>query len=287
MQSVMARAILVSLFCAPACHALRLEAASWQASNAAAWELYTTSEAEDRAFWSDQFAATESSLLALERAVNASAQAAAPAAKHERKPDAVSQALAHMGGASLSPKNVQDLIPALAMLKGLYEDSKERIATANEREKKSKAHYEAKDTEHKARITKIEARFHNHTLSQEFRANETRDENRLFSYWKGVRERQHRGFHTNLKIQHGMMQKVKTMIDMYEKTISGGKGADQVKKELQQQVAPEVVLLQEQKEIVRFCRSALAEVRVEQQRLRAPWAPNMVNPEGSGGADHA
>lgn len=270
--------LLVALFCLRTSYALRVETAqeleggALQTSNSAAWAAYTAAEAEDRTFWAAEFDATASALLALERAANASVNASAE--KAERKPDAVSHALAHMGGASLNPKNVKDLIPALAMLKGLYEDSKARIAVANEREKKSKAYYTERETTHNARIAKIEGRFHNHTLSQEFRANETRDEDRLFSYWKGVRERQHRGFHTNLKIQHGMMSKVKTMIDMYEKTISGGaKGKAQAKKELEAQVAPEVVLLQAQrKDVVQFCHSALADVRAEQSWLRA-WRP--------------
>merc|ERR1719230_1585819 len=89
------------------------------------------------------------------------------------------------------------------------------------------------------------ARAKNHTLSDEFLKNETRDENRLWAYWEKVRERQHRQFHTSLKIQHGMMTKVKTMMDMYEKAMSGGAKSAEVKKELAhvEGGAPEVVFL--------------------------------------------
>merc|ERR1719240_326227 len=107
------------------------------------------------------------------------------------------------------------------MLKSMYQDSKDRIAQSNAREEKSKKWFAAKEAEHKSKLEQIEGRFKNHTLSQEFRTNETNDENRYFNYWSRCRERQHRQFHTNLKIQHAMMMKTKKMIEMYEKTMSG------------------------------------------------------------------
>lgn len=168
---------------------------------------------------------------------------------------------------NLNPKSAADLMPALAMLKGLYEDGKERIAQLNEREKKSKQRFEEMQAAHEARLATIEARFKNHTLSAEFRTNETRDENRLWSYWQRVRENQHRQFHTSLKIQHGTMNKVKTMIDAYEKTISGGNANKaQAQKDLAKVagVVPEVVLLQQAcRASGRYFRQALEEVRAE------------------------
>merc|ERR1719426_480556 len=128
--------------------------------------------------------------------------------------------VASLGIPSLKLKGKAALAPMLAMLKGLYDDSKSRIAQQNTREEKSKKWFAAKEAEHKAKMDSIEGKFKNHTLSEEFRTNETRDENRYFGYWSRVRERQHRQFHTNLKIQHAMMNKVKKMVDMYEKTLS-------------------------------------------------------------------
>merc|ERR1719161_769012 len=127
------------------------------------------------------------------------------------------------------------LAPMLAMLKGLYDDSKERIAQQNAREEKSKKWFVTKQSEHTAKLASIEGKFKNHTLSEEFRTNETRDENRYFNYWQRCRERQHRQFHTNLKIQHAMMMKTKKMVEMYEKALSP-KASDQAvaKKELGQ-----------------------------------------------------
>merc|ERR1719476_1220806 len=144
------------------------------------------------------------------------------------------------------------------MLKGLYEDGKERIGKLNAREKDSKQKFEAKKAQHDARIAAIAARLKNGSLSKEFATNETRDENRLWTYWQHVRERQHRQYHTSLKIQHGTLQKEKQMIDMYEKTIAGKESKKQLAKEFAKvagpAVAPEVVFFQEtRKSVAEFC----------------------------------
>merc|ERR1719316_1109566 len=151
-----------------------------------------------------------------------------------------------MAGGLGALKGKMALAPMLAMLKGLYDDSKSRIAEQNVREEKSKKWFAGKEAEHKAKLATIEGRFQNHTLSEEFRTNETRDENRYFNYWERCRQRQHRQFHTNLKIQHAMMTKVKKMINMYEKALSP-KATDQAqaKKQLGQMTGmPEIVFLQ-------------------------------------------
>merc|ERR1719247_469585 len=171
---------------------------------------------------------------------------------------------------SLKLKGKAALAPMLAMLKGLYEDSKDRISQQNTREEKSKKWFAGKEAEHKAKLATIEGRFKNGTLSEEFRTNETRDENRHFNYWSRCRERQHRQFHTNLKIQHAMMMKSKKMMDMYEKALSGNPTQEaQVKKQLQANAVPEIVFLQDvQRTVGSFCRESLAEVRKERQELQ-------------------
>jgi len=170
-------------------------------------------------------------------------------------------------------KNQAALAPMLAMLHGLYDESKERISQQNVREEKSKKWFAGKEVEHKAKVAKIEGSFANHTLSEEFRQNETRDETRYFTYWQRCRERQHRQFHTNLKIQHGMMMKAKKMMDVYEKALSP-KASDQLqaKKQLGQMTGmPEVVLLQNfddvKKQVVQFCSETLSEVWKWRQEL--------------------
>merc|ERR1719174_2159203 len=164
-------------------------------------------------------------------------------------------------------KGAAALAPMLAMLKGMYEDTKERISQQNTREEKSKKWFAQKEAEHKAKLATIDGKFANHTLSEEFHTNETRDEMRYFNYWQRCRERQHRQFHTNLKIQHAMMTKVKKMIDMYEHALSS-KPSDQqaAKKALGQMTGmPEIVFLQQS--VTGFLQESLAEVQKEREQL--------------------
>jgi len=165
---------------------------------------------------------------------------------------------------NLDPKVPSDLVPALAMLKGMYEEGKQRITELNAHEKKYKEAFVERQTKHDARLADI-ARQH---LSDEFKANETKDENRLFNYWQRVRERQHHQFHTSLKIQHGTLQKVKSMIDMYEKAIAGKDNRSEAKEELARVAGgavPEVVLLQEGwQATAHYCNEALAEAHASE-----------------------
>nr|ABI14294.1 unknown [Pfiesteria piscicida] len=216
---------------------------SGAAARAAEWRAVSTVDVEARRFWAAQWSGLEADLEKLRAAAAAVAAAApAPEQKVHRKSPLAGLKL------NLNPKNTQDLVPALGMLKGLYEDGKARIGQLNAREKDLKGKYDLKKAEHDRRLQAIEARFKNHTLSAEWRANETRDENRLWNYWERVRERQHKQYHTSLKIQHGTLEKVKTMIDMYEKTISGkadkAKFAKQLKK-VGGGSLPDIVFLQD------------------------------------------
>jgi len=199
-------------------------------------------EAEDKRFWSSEWAALEGQLQNLTAVV----------AEEAQEPAAVVKDI------NLNPKSAADLAPALAMLKGLYEDGKDRIGKLNAREKEGKDKFDVKEKEHAARMAKIEAKHNNHTLSNEFYQNETHDEGRLWQYWSRVRERQHKQYHTGLKIQHATLDKVKKMIDMYEKTMSGTANAKEVKKMLRKVAPPEIVFLQEETRV--FCKEALEEV---------------------------
>jgi len=171
----------------------------------------------------------------------------------------------------INPKNTADLMPALAMLKSLYEEGKQRIARFNANETRSKQHFQGQQREHFLRLATVEAKFKSHSLSQEVRANLTRDENWMFNYWAKVRERQHRLFHTSLKIQHGTMEKEKMMIDAYEKTIAGTPNKALVQKELGKVSGePEVVLLQAAwQTAARYFSDALRDVRAEEEELHS------------------
>lgn len=243
---------------APCEAVIRLKSTNKAQIAAAVQELQRV-EVEDARFWTSEWAAIEDELLKLSSVASAQ-NMEAPTGNSTR---------ALLKSVNLNPKSVADLVPALAMLRGLYEDGKERITKLNAREQDSKEKFATKEKEHNSRLDRIEARFKNHTLSAEFRANETRDETRLWKYWERVRERQHKQYRTGLKIQHATMEKVKKMIDMYEKTMSGKGDAADVQKQLKKIAPPEIVFLQEtQRSVARFCQAALVELNEARAQAR-------------------
>jgi len=260
--------------------------ASLRSGGAAASGALLQAEAEDLRFWSGQWDELESELQRLLTAVdavggNSSAHVAAGKAPANSSGERRHHANPLAGiKLNLNPKSTADLLPALAMLKALYEEGKQNIANLNERERKSKKFIEEKEGQHKAKLAEIEAKFKSSKLSAEFRANETHDEQRAWTYWTHVRERQHHQFHTSLKIQHATMLKEKTMIEMYEKAIAGTADKKQVVQELNKEGggAVEVVLLQKAGSALReYCASALAEVRRERSELqRGPPRPEVA-----------
>lgn len=158
------------------------------------------------------------------------------------------------------------LIPMLAMLKGMYDDQKHRIAELNKHEEESKKRFAKQKAEYEARIAHIK----NQTLlSPETMKNATEQATKFFKYWERSRERGHRQFHNALKITHSSMQKEKEMIAAYEKAIAGDAptAKDQAKmKEIKNSLpeqAPEVVLAQQRKVVAAFCQETLKEIDIE------------------------
>jgi len=270
LSPLLALAVQLSLGCAAKVHTFLHQRLAASAASGA-WAALAEVEVEDQRFWSEQWGALEATLLRLEGATDgltargAALLQAANASGAPRLAGAEKRASPPAGAKlNLSPKSAADLAPALAMLKAMYEDGKERIAQLNAREAQSKQRFEGQQKQHEARLATVEGRFKNGTLSAEFRKNETRDESRIWTYWQRVRERQHSQFHTSLKIQHGTMAKVKTMIGVYEKAMGGKASKAEVQKDLARVtgVMPEVVLLQQAwRASAPFFRDALAEVR--------------------------
>jgi len=241
------------------------------------WKSCLEVEAEDAHFWSSELSAMETELLQLQAAAGGQ-----PAAVAKPAAAAVAKPVAAVAGIKLNlePKTASDLVPALAMLKGLYEDGKERIGKLNARDQDSKKKFQVKQAQHDQRIQLINTRAKNGSLSKEFSTNETRDENHLWSYLQDVQERQHRQYHTSLKIQHGTLTKEKQMIDMYEKTIAGKESKKQLAKEFSKvggpPVAPEVVFMQQAKvAVARYCEEELAEVRSSKAALLQMDSPSV------------
>jgi len=274
----MAPRVLLPLLAALRLCGGKLAAVRRHSSAEGEWTAAAEAEADDRRFWESQRAGMEAELLQLQAAVGPSEKRPRNAAFMQftngtSQVDPSAKRHSPLTGIkiNLNPKSKADLVPALAMLKSLYEDGKQRISQLNAREQEYKQRYAAKESEHKAKVAHIAAQ--NGTVSDEFRANETRDEDRLWSYWQRVRERQHHQFHTSLKIQHGTLDKIKKMMDMYEKTIAGKEDAAQAQKDLARVTGgalPEVVLLQGAwRDTVAYCAEALKELQRAGEELDA------------------
>jgi hypothetical protein len=155
------------------------------------------------------------------------------------------------------------LAPMLAMLKGMYDDQKQRIGKLNKHEEEAKKRFAKQKAEYEARIFKIK---NNTLLSPGTAKNATEQATKFFKYWERSRERSHRQFHNALKITHSSMQKEKEMIAAYEKAISGKAPSQKDKTELKDikqslpEQAPEVVLAQQRKVVAAFCQETLKEI---------------------------
>lgn len=258
----------------------------------AAWQVSMQAASVDRQFWSSEWRDLEVTLLQLQAGADqalatgpggtqatlrakGTAAKLAPAFKvafntTASKKEAKGKSPVAELKISSNPKSVADLMPALGMLKSLYEEGKQRIARINAKETQSKQHFQGQQREHLLRLATVEAKFKGRFGSEEVRANLTRDENWMFNYWAKVRERQHRLFHTSLKIQHGTMEKEKMMIDAYEKTIASTSNKAMVQKELAKVSGePEVALLQAAwRTTAQYFSDALHDVRTTEDELR-------------------
>jgi len=211
------------------------------------WSAYHAAEAEGARFWTFEWQAMESSLLRLQAVI---------ADPH----DAVSLDTGKAQKFNLEPKSAADLAPTLAMLKTFYEEGKARIGKLNAHEQELKRAYSEKEAQHKKKLDAIAALLKNGTLSKEMVSSETRDADRVWKYWSQMRSIQHHQFHTSLKLQHSTLSKVKQMIDLYTRTISGKEDKKKLAKEFASKMAPEVVLMQETRKV---CAEGLAVVRGE------------------------
>jgi len=237
-------------------------------SKSAEWLACEYAETSERRFWAAEWASLESEIQTLRLLADPKNATTKKEEHHVKK-----SPLADLKNINLEPKSTADLAPALVLLKGLYEDGKERIGKLNAREQKLKEQFEEKKLQHERRLQAIDDRFKNHTLSEEFHTNETRDENRLFSYWERVRERQHKQYHTSLKIQHSTLDKMKTMIDLYEKTISGKADRGSIEKQLRKMTGmpATIVFLQgEGVKTAQACDELLQELDLAQQESQEP-----------------
>jgi hypothetical protein len=206
-------------------------------SGDSSWAAYFQANNEEFNFWSAEWAAARTSLLRLalldgldptKPAGNASAASAGATAK-----------------AKASTSNVSTKV---SMLEGLRDSGLALVAGLKAHEQKSKKLFDEQEGKHKDRLAKIDARFAQKALSAEFHTQESKEEGRQWGYWQRSRERQVAQLQTGMKLQEGLMDSAKTLLDAYSQ-----KGS--------------LKLEEAQRSVKAFCHTAWAEVQKQREAL--------------------
>ncbi|CAK0844000.1 unnamed protein product [Prorocentrum cordatum] len=111
------------------------------------------------------------------------------------------------------------------VLQNLLSHLKSSITKDNKEEEDSKRHNEAVIARLRRRLDSDRARLNWTNLSawdHEMYANDTKLEERELEYWTRGRELQHGMYHANLKMTHGLMSRVKTVMQAYQEVLAKG-----------------------------------------------------------------
>jgi len=138
----------------------------------------------------------------------------------------------------------------LGLLNGMYGSWKDKIGTANKREKDEKKVYDAEIKNLDEKLKKFKGD-----------VNATKTYTNIEKYWKRQREIAHRQYHTVLKIAHGGMEKFKSVMHAMQGAIDKKKPSAEEAKKIQAMEMPEVVLLQKVDSLQRWARGAVSLLR--------------------------
>lgn len=111
-------------------------------------------------------------------------------------------------------------------LDALFKHLKLNIASFNKREADQKKDGQEYAERLKVRLDKDRKRLQDASLSafdHEMLVNRTRMEENELKFWTHGRELQHDMFHSNLKLTHGLMSRVKTVMEAYKQMLTNGK----------------------------------------------------------------
>jgi len=138
-----------------------------------------------------------------------------------------------VGAAVQQMGKTTQLAPMLGLVSGMYDAWKDKISDANKHEQDSKKEFNAEIKELEAKKAKFKGD-----------ANGTKTYDNIEKYWQRQRSISHRQYHTALKLMHGGMEKFKTVMGAM-KDAAAGKKPSNAEMSAMQQLAPEVVFLQE------------------------------------------
>jgi len=136
---------------------------------------------------------------------------------------------ASLRGAKKLPANISSTLKLQqGKLGDLFNHLKSNIAEFNKREADQKKDSSVFAERLKKRLAEDKRRLNapNSTLSnfdREMLVNRTRTEEHELKFWTTGRSLQHDMFHSNLKLTHGLMSKVKTILEAYKQVAATGK----------------------------------------------------------------
>jgi len=110
-------------------------------------------------------------------------------------------------------------------LQDLFKHLKLNIASFNKRESEAKHSSQKMVEKLQKRLEEDRARLKEKGISafeHEMLVNRTRTEEHEMKYWSRGRELQHNMFHSNLKLTHGLMSRVKMVMDAYKDVLAKG-----------------------------------------------------------------
>lgn len=194
-----------------------------------------------------------------------------PTGNVERRKDTiVADKLSAVTAASKDLTGKAMLMPALGMLNGMYEEQKERIGELNKKEQRSKERFANQTKRHELTMEHYKELLDHHKISQGFYVNATNEENWQYDYMVRCRNRAHKGFHTQLKLTHGLMEKEKSMVSAYNTALAVPAPGTKAQA-AQPQAVPEIVLLQG-RQLAEYCQKAMSTARAEMTLMEEPLA---------------
>lgn len=122
-----------------------------------------------------------------------------------------------------------------SVLENLFKHLKANIANFNKQESKDKVKNDKMKEKLEARLKKDEEALAMKNISafeKERLTNATRLEKHELEYWSRDRDLEHHMFHSNLKMTHGLMSRVKSVIEAYKEAETTGKISPELMKKV-------------------------------------------------------
>jgi hypothetical protein len=161
-----------------------------------------------------------------------------------------SKATSNSSAANLKANVTKNLKTQQIKLDALFKHLKDNIANFNKREAEQKQDSTEYVKRLQERLDKDHKRLQDASLSDfdhEMLVNRTRMEERELKFWTRGRELQHDMFHSNLKLTHGLMSRVKTVMEAYQQMLSRGKVDSKLAKALHETLPPKAFIQREKR----------------------------------------